>query len=151
MHVNLAMQKPPNYFELLQTTKLSPLIISYKISGMLETCLYKQKLEVSTGLSSALMTNNLRRLNVPSFRSDLWHSHVNMEHRAMVPKRSSCLAGGKRNSVVAVESAIGCLERNLYGRQTNTLTYTSDYAAQGIKVDLFKTKVIIKKTRNVLV
>ena len=133
-YVKPAIAEAENHFDIVQHETFGPVLYLMKYSGGIENALDLQN-GVSQGLSSAIMTNNLREaekfLSVEG--SDCGIATVNIgTSRAEI----GGAFGGEKDTGGGRESGSDAWKVYMR-RQTNTINYTTELPlAQGIKFDL---------------
>ncbi len=133
-YVKPAIAEAKNYFEIVQQETFAPILYLLKYSGSLENALDIQN-GVAQGLSSAIMTNNLREaehfLSVQG--SDCGIANVNIGTSGA---EIGGAFGGEKETGGGRESGSDAWKIYMR-RQTNTINYTTELPlAQGIKFDL---------------
>lgn len=133
-YVKPAIAEAQNSFEIVQHETFAPVLYLIKYSGELENALALQN-GVVQGLSSAIMTNNLREaehfLSVAG--SDCGIANVNIGTSGA---EIGGAFGGEKETGGGRESGSDAWKVYMR-RQTNTINYTADLPlAQGIKFDL---------------
>ncbi len=133
-YVKPAIAEVQNNFEIVQTETFAPILYLIKYSGDVEEALALQN-GVRQGLSSAIMTNNLREaerfLSVEG--SDCGIANVNIGTSGA---EIGGAFGGEKETGGGRESGSDAWKVYMR-RQTNTINYTTELPlAQGIKFDL---------------
>ncbi len=133
-YVKPAIAEAKNTFEIVQHETFAPILYLLKYSGELENALALQN-GVAQGLSSAIMTNNLREaeafLSVAG--SDCGIANVNIGTSGA---EIGGAFGGEKETGGGRESGSDAWKVYMR-RQTNTINYTTELPlAQGIKFDL---------------
>ena len=133
-YVKPAIAEAQNEFQIVQHETFAPILYLLKYSGDLENALATQN-GVVQGLSSAIMTNNLREaemfLSVSG--SDCGIANVNIGTSGA---EIGGAFGGEKETGGGRESGSDAWKVYMR-RQTNTINYTADLPlAQGIKFDL---------------
>lgn len=133
-YVKPAIAEAKNQFEIVQHETFAPVLYLMKYSGDLENALELQN-GVKQGLSSAIMTNNLREaerfLSVEG--SDCGIANVNIGTSGA---EIGGAFGGEKETGGGRESGSDAWKIYMR-RQTNTINYTTELPlAQGIKFDL---------------
>ncbi|MGM0635323.1 MAG: L-piperidine-6-carboxylate dehydrogenase [Bacteroidota bacterium] len=133
-YVKPAIAEAENHFEIVQHETFAPVLYIMKYSGDLENALEMQN-GVVQGLSSAIMTNNLREaerfLSVEG--SDCGIANVNIGTSGA---EIGGAFGGEKETGGGRESGSDAWKIYMR-RQTNTINYTTELPlAQGIKFDL---------------
>lgn len=133
-YVKPAIAEAQNHFEIVQHETFGPVLYLLKYSGDLENALEMQN-GVRQGLSSAIMTNNLREaerfLSVEG--SDCGIANVNIGTSGA---EIGGAFGGEKETGGGRESGSDAWKIYMR-RQTNTINYTTELPlAQGIKFDL---------------
>lgn len=133
-YVKPAIAEAENHFEIVQHETFGPVLYILKYSGDLENALDMQN-GVRQGLSSAIMTNNLREaerfLSVEG--SDCGIANVNIGTSGA---EIGGAFGGEKETGGGRESGSDAWKVYMR-RQTNTINYTTELPlAQGIKFDL---------------
>ncbi|MCK0161357.1 aldehyde dehydrogenase family protein [Allomuricauda sp. F6463D] len=133
-YVKPAIAEAENHFEIVQHETFGPVLYILKYSGDLENALEIQN-GVRQGLSSAIMTNNLREaerfLSVQG--SDCGIANVNIGTSGA---EIGGAFGGEKDTGGGRESGSDAWKIYMR-RQTNTINYTTELPlAQGIKFDL---------------
>ncbi|MBZ0326543.1 MAG: aldehyde dehydrogenase family protein [Altibacter sp.] len=133
-YVKPAIAEAKNSFEIVQHETFAPVLYLLKYSGTVENALELQN-GVNQGLSSAIMTNNLREaehfLSVAG--SDCGIANVNIGTSGA---EIGGAFGGEKDTGGGRESGSDAWKIYMR-RQTNTINYTTELPlAQGIKFDL---------------
>ncbi|TYP99820.1 aldehyde dehydrogenase (NAD+) [Tenacibaculum adriaticum] len=133
-YVKPAIAEAGNYYEIVQHETFAPVLYLLKYSGDVENAIALQN-GVAQGLSSAIMTNNLREaerfLSVQG--SDCGIANVNIGTSGA---EIGGAFGGEKETGGGRESGSDAWKVYMR-RQTNTINYTTDLPlAQGIKFDL---------------
>ena len=133
-YVKPAIAEAQNHFEIVQHETFAPVLYLMKYSGDLENAIVLQN-GVKQGLSSAIMTNNLREaerfLSVEG--SDCGIANVNIGTSGA---EIGGAFGGEKETGGGRESGSDAWKIYMR-RQTNTINYTTELPlAQGIKFDL---------------
>ncbi len=133
-YVKPAIAEAQNHYEIVQHETFAPVLYLMKYSGDLENALALQN-GVKQGLSSAIMTNNLREaerfLSVEG--SDCGIANVNIGTSGA---EIGGAFGGEKETGGGRESGSDAWKIYMR-RQTNTINYTTELPlAQGIKFDL---------------
>ncbi len=133
-YVKPAIAEAENHFEIVQHETFAPVLYLLKYSGSVESALELQN-GVNQGLSSAIMTNNLREaehfLSVAG--SDCGIANVNIGTSGA---EIGGAFGGDKDTGGGRESGSDAWKVYMR-RQTNTINYTTELPlAQGIKFDL---------------
>lgn len=133
-YVKPAIAEAKNTFEIVQHETFAPILYLLKYSGTIENALAIQN-GVAQGLSSAIMTNNLREaeafLSVAG--SDCGIANVNIGTSGA---EIGGAFGGEKETGGGRESGSDAWKVYMR-RQTNTINYTTELPlAQGIKFDL---------------
>ena len=133
-YVKPAIAEAENHYEIVQHETFAPVLYLMKYSGDLENALALQN-GVKQGLSSAIMTNNLREaerfLSVEG--SDCGIANVNIGTSGA---EIGGAFGGEKETGGGRESGSDAWKIYMR-RQTNTINYTTELPlAQGIKFDL---------------
>ncbi|MCM4160178.1 aldehyde dehydrogenase family protein [Antarcticibacterium flavum] len=133
-YVKPAIAEAQNHFEIVQHETFAPVLYIMKYSGNIENALELQN-GVRQGLSSAIMTNNLREaehfLSVAG--SDCGIANVNIGTSGA---EIGGAFGGEKDTGGGRESGSDAWKVYMR-RQTNTINYTTELPlAQGIKFDL---------------
>ena len=133
-YVKPAIAEAENHFEIVQHETFAPVLYLLKYSGGLENALEIQN-GVVQGLSSAIMTNNLREaeLFLSQAGSDCGIANVNIGTSGA---EIGGAFGGEKETGGGRESGSDAWKIYMR-RQTNTINYTTELPlAQGIKFDL---------------
>jgi aldehyde dehydrogenase (NAD+) len=132
-YVKPAIAEAENSFEIVQHETFAPVLYLLKYSGTVENALELQN-GVAQGLSSAIMTNNLRAEHFLSVAgSDCGIANVNIGTSGA---EIGGAFGGEKETGGGRESGSDAWKVYMR-RQTNTINYgTSLPLAQGIKFDL---------------
>jgi len=133
-YVKPAIAEAENHFEIVQHETFAPVLYLLKYSGGLENAIEIQN-GVVQGLSSAIMTNNLREaeLFLSQAGSDCGIANVNIGTSGA---EIGGAFGGEKETGGGRESGSDAWKIYMR-RQTNTINYTTDLPlAQGIKFDL---------------
>lgn len=133
-YVKPAIAEAENNFEIVQHETFAPILYLIKYSGEIENAITLQN-EVGQGLSSAIMTNNLREaeLFLSVAGSDCGIANVNIGTSGA---EIGGAFGGEKDTGGGRESGSDAWKVYMR-RQTNTINYsTSLPLAQGIKFDL---------------
>lgn len=133
-YVRPAIAEANNSFEIVQHETFAPILYLLKYSGSVENAIEIQN-EVVQGLSSAIMTNNLREaeLFLSAVGSDCGIANVNIGTSGA---EIGGAFGGEKETGGGRESGSDAWKIYMR-RQTNTINYsTSLPLAQGIKFDL---------------
>ncbi|MHA7100247.1 L-piperidine-6-carboxylate dehydrogenase [Roseivirga pacifica] len=123
-----------NEFEIVQEETFAPILYLIKYSGDVHNALAKQN-GVKQGLSSAIMTNNMREahLFLSAIGSDCGIANVNIGTSGA---EIGGAFGGEKETGGGRESGSDAWKAYMR-RQTNTINYTTDVPlAQGIKFDI---------------
>ena len=133
-YVKPAIAEAKPHFEIVQHETFAPVLYLLKYSGDVENAIAMQN-EVAQGLSSAIMTNNLREaerfLSVAG--SDCGIANVNIGTSGA---EIGGAFGGEKDTGGGRESGSDAWKIYMR-RQTNTINYTTELPlAQGIKFDL---------------
>ncbi|GGE38602.1 L-piperidine-6-carboxylate dehydrogenase [Psychroflexus planctonicus] len=133
-YVKPAIAEAENHFEIVQHETFAPVLYIMKYSGSIENAMGLQN-GVRQGLSSAIMTNNLREaeyfLSVEG--SDCGIANVNIGTSGA---EIGGAFGGEKDTGGGRESGSDAWKIYMR-RQTNTINYTTELPlAQGIKFDL---------------
>ena len=133
-YVKPAIVEAQNQFEIVQHETFAPILYLLKYSGAIENAIEIQN-RVNQGLSSAIMTNNLREaehfLSVAG--SDCGIANVNIGTSGA---EIGGAFGGEKETGGGRESGSDAWKVYMR-RQTNTINYTTELPlAQGIKFDL---------------
>ncbi|TLP75433.1 aldehyde dehydrogenase family protein [Maribacter sp. ACAM166] len=133
-YVQPAIAEAKNDFEIVQHETFAPVLYLLKYSGELENAIAIQN-GVVQGLSSAIMTNNLREAEhfLSAWGSDCGISNVNIGTSGA---EIGGAFGGEKETGGGRESGSDAWKVYMR-RQTNTINYTTELPlAQGIKFDL---------------
>ena len=133
-YVKPAIAEAKNSFDIVQHETFAPVLYLLKYSGTVEDAIALQN-NVAQGLSSAIMTNNLREaeLFLSHAGSDCGIANVNIGTSGA---EIGGAFGGEKDTGGGRESG-GDAWKIYMRRQTNTINYTTDLPlAQGIKFDL---------------
>lgn len=133
-YVKPAIAEAENHFEIVQHETFAPVLYLLKYSGDLENALEIQN-GVAQGLSSAIMTNNLREAErfLSHEGSDCGIANVNIGTSGA---EIGGAFGGEKETGGGRESGSDAWKIYMR-RQTNTINYTTELPlAQGIKFDL---------------
>ena len=133
-YVKPAIAEAENSFKIVQHETFAPVLYLLKYSGGIENAIAMQN-SVAQGLSSAIMTNNLREaeLFLSHSGSDCGIANVNIGTSGA---EIGGAFGGEKDTGGGRESGSDAWKIYMR-RQTNTINYTSDLPlAQGIKFDL---------------
>ncbi|MFS4454552.1 aldehyde dehydrogenase family protein [Maribacter sp. 2304DJ31-5] len=133
-YVRPAIAEAKNNFEIVQHETFAPILYLLKYSGTLENAITIQN-GVAQGLSSAIMTNNLREAEyfLSTAGSDCGIANVNIGTSGA---EIGGAFGGEKETGGGRESGSDAWKIYMR-RQTNTINYTSELPlAQGIKFDL---------------
>jgi aldehyde dehydrogenase (NAD+) len=133
-YVKPAIAEAENHFEIVQHETFAPILYLLKYSGGLENAIEIQN-GVVQGLSSAIMTNNLREaeLFLSQAGSDCGIANVNIGTSGA---EIGGAFGGEKETGGGRESGSDAWKIYMR-RQTNTINYTTELPlAQGIKFDL---------------
>ena len=133
-YVNPAIAEASNSFEIVQHETFAPVLYLIKYSGSVENAIEIQN-GVVQGLSSAIMTNNLREaeLFLSVIGSDCGIANVNIGTSGA---EIGGAFGGEKETGGGRESGSDAWKIYMR-RQTNTINYTTSLPlAQGIKFDL---------------
>ncbi len=133
-YVKPAIAEAENHFEIVQHETFAPVLYLLKYSGTIENAIEIQN-GVNQGLSSAIMTNNLREAErFLSFSgSDCGIANVNIGTSGA---EIGGAFGGEKDTGGGRESGSDAWKVYMR-RQTNTINYTTELPlAQGIKFDL---------------
>ncbi len=133
-YVKPAIAEAQNHFEIVQHETFAPILYLLKYSGTIENAIEIQN-GVNQGLSSAIMTNNLREAEqFLSFSgSDCGIANVNIGTSGA---EIGGAFGGEKETGGGRESGSDAWKVYMR-RQTNTINYTTELPlAQGIKFDL---------------
>jgi len=133
-YVRPAIAEATNDMQIVQHETFAPVLYLLKYSGTVENALEQQN-GVAQGLSSAIMTNNLREAEhfLSQRGSDCGIANVNIGTSGA---EIGGAFGGEKILVVDVSLDL-MLGKYYMRRQTNTINYTTELPlAQGIKFDL---------------
>ena len=133
-YVKPAIAEAKNEFKIVQHETFAPVLYLLKYSGSVENAIEAQN-NVAQGLSSAIMTNNLREaeLFLSHAGSDCGIANVNIGTSGA---EIGGAFGGEKDTGGGRESGSDAWKIYMR-RQTNTINYTTDLPlAQGIKFDL---------------
>ena len=133
-YVKPAIAEAKNSFDIVQHETFAPVLYLLKYSGSVEDAIALQN-NVAQGLSSAIMTNNLREaeLFLSHAGSDCGIANVNIGTSGA---EIGGAFGGEKDTGGGRESGSDAWKIYMR-RQTNTINYTTDLPlAQGIKFDL---------------
>ena len=133
-YVKPAIVEAKNSFEIVQEETFAPILYLLKYSGDVENALAQQN-DVVQGLSSAIMTNNLREAEqfLSAAGSDCGIANVNIGTSGA---EIGGAFGGEKETGGGRESGSDAWKIYMR-RQTNTINYTTELPlAQGIKFDL---------------
>ena len=133
-YVKPAIAEAKNSFKIVQHETFAPVLYLLKYSGSIEDAIASQN-NVAQGLSSAIMTNNLREaeLFLSHAGSDCGIANVNIGTSGA---EIGGAFGGEKDTGGGRESGSDAWKIYMR-RQTNTINYTTDLPlAQGIKFDL---------------
>ncbi|SDW16550.1 aldehyde dehydrogenase (NAD+) [Lutibacter oricola] len=133
-YVKPAIVEAENNFEIVQHETFAPILYLLKYSGGVENAIEIQN-NVAQGLSSAIMTNNLREAEafLSHAGSDCGIANVNIGTSGA---EIGGAFGGEKETGGGRESGSDAWKVYMR-RQTNTINYTTDLPlAQGIKFDL---------------
>ena len=133
-YVKPAIAEAENHFEIVQHETFAPVLYIMKYSGDIENAIELQN-GVVQGLSSAIMTNNLREAErfLSTEGSDCGIANVNIGTSGA---EIGGAFGGEKETGGGRESGSDAWKVYMR-RQTNTINYTKDLPlAQGIKFDL---------------
>ena len=133
-YVKPAIAEAKNSFDIVQHETFAPVLYLLKYSGTVEDAIASQN-NVTQGLSSAIMTNNLREaeLFLSHAGSDCGIANVNIGTSGA---EIGGAFGGEKDTGGGRESGSDAWKIYMR-RQTNTINYTTDLPlAQGIKFDL---------------
>jgi len=133
-YVKPAIVEAKNSFEIVQEETFAPILYLLKYSGEVENAIEQQN-SVVQGLSSAIMTNNLREAErfLSAAGSDCGIANVNIGTSGA---EIGGAFGGEKETGGGRESGSDAWKIYMR-RQTNTINYTSELPlAQGIKFDL---------------
>lgn len=133
-YVKPAIIEANNSFEIVQEETFAPILYLLKYSGDVENAITQQN-DVVQGLSSAIMTNNLREAErfLSAAGSDCGIANVNIGTSGA---EIGGAFGGEKETGGGRESGSDAWKIYMR-RQTNTINYTTELPlAQGIKFDL---------------
>ncbi len=133
-YVKPAIVEAENAFEIVQEETFAPILYLLKYSGEVENAIAQQN-GVVQGLSSAIMTNNLREAErfLSASGSDCGIANVNIGTSGA---EIGGAFGGEKETGGGRESGSDAWKVYMR-RQTNTINYTTELPlAQGIKFDL---------------
>lgn len=133
-YVKPAIAEAQNHFEIVQHETFAPVLYLLKYSGEVHNAIEMQN-GVAQGLSSAIMTNNLREAEafLSHAGSDCGIANVNIGTSGA---EIGGAFGGEKETGGGRESGSDAWKIYMR-RQTNTINYTTDLPlAQGIKFDL---------------
>ncbi|MEO0525617.1 MAG: aldehyde dehydrogenase family protein [Bacteroidota bacterium] len=133
-YVKPAIAEAKNAFEIVQHETFAPILYLLKYSGTIENAIAMQN-GVVQGLSSAIMTNNLKEAErfLSASGSDCGIANVNIGTSGA---EIGGAFGGEKETGGGRESGSDAWKIYMR-RQTNTINYTSELPlAQGIKFDL---------------
>ena len=133
-NVKPAIAEAGNYFEIVQHETFAPILYLLKYNGNVQSAIELQN-GVAQGLSSAIMTNNLREAEyfLSHAGSDCGIANVNIGTSGA---EIGGAFGGEKETGGGRESGSDAWKIYMR-RQTNTINYTADLPlAQGIKFDL---------------
>ncbi|RDY59659.1 aldehyde dehydrogenase family protein [Flagellimonas nanhaiensis] len=133
-YVKPAIVEADNSFQIVQEETFAPILYLLKYSGDVENAIEQQN-DVVQGLSSAIMTNNLREAErfLSSAGSDCGIANVNIGTSGA---EIGGAFGGEKETGGGRESGSDAWKIYMR-RQTNTINYTTELPlAQGIKFDL---------------
>ena len=133
-YVKPAIAEAENSFSIVQEETFAPILYLLKYSGEIENAIEQQN-GVVQGLSSAVMTNNLREAErfLSAAGSDCGIANVNIGTSGA---EIGGAFGGEKETGGGRESGSDAWKIYMR-RQTNTINYTADLPlAQGIKFDL---------------
>ena len=133
-YVKPAIAEAENHFDIVQHETFAPILYLLKYSGGVENAIALQN-GVAQGLSSAIMTNNLREaeLFLSHAGSDCGIANVNIGTSGA---EIGGAFGGQKETGGGRESGSDAWKVYMR-RQTNTINYTTELPlAQGIKFDL---------------
>ncbi|WP_111707388.1 L-piperidine-6-carboxylate dehydrogenase [Lutibacter citreus] len=133
-YVKPAIVEADNHFEIVQHETFAPILYLLKYTGSVENAIDIQN-GVKQGLSSAIMTNNLREaeLFLSQLGSDCGIANVNIGTSGA---EIGGAFGGEKETGGGRESGSDAWKIYMR-RQTNTINYTTELPlAQGIKFDL---------------
>ncbi len=133
-YVKPAIVEAENHYEIVQHETFAPILYLLKYSGDVENAIEIQN-DVAQGLSSAIMTNNLREAErfLSHAGSDCGIANVNIGTSGA---EIGGAFGGEKETGGGRESGSDAWKIYMR-RQTNTINYTTELPlAQGIKFDL---------------
>lgn len=133
-YVKPAIAEAKNHFTIVQEETFAPILYLLKYSGSVENAIHMQN-NVVQGLSSAIMTNNLREaeLFLSAQGSDCGIANVNIGTSGA---EIGGAFGGEKETGGGRESGSDAWKIYMR-RQTNTINYTTELPlAQGIKFNL---------------
>ncbi|GAA4187362.1 L-piperidine-6-carboxylate dehydrogenase [Sphingobacterium ginsenosidimutans] len=133
-YVQPVIAEVENHYEIVQHETFAPILYLIKYQGDIDNAIALQN-GVSQGLSSAVMTNNLREaeLFLSAAGSDCGIANVNIGTSGA---EIGGAFGGEKDTGGGRESGSDAWKAYMR-RQTNTINYTTDLPlAQGIKFDL---------------
>jgi aldehyde dehydrogenase (NAD+) len=133
-YVKPAIAEAENHFTIVQEETFAPILYLLKYSGSVENAIHMQN-NVVQGLSSAIMTNNLREaeLFLSAQGSDCGIANVNIGTSGA---EIGGAFGGEKETGGGRESGSDAWKIYMR-RQTNTINYTTELPlAQGIKFNL---------------
>lgn len=133
-YVKPAIVEAENHYEMVQHETFAPILYLLKYSGGIENAIALQN-GVAQGLSSAIMTNNLREAEhfLSQAGSDCGIANVNIGTSGA---EIGGAFGGEKDTGGGRESGSDAWKVYMR-RQTNTINYTTELPlAQGIKFDL---------------
>ncbi|MCH8534039.1 MAG: aldehyde dehydrogenase family protein [Flavobacteriaceae bacterium] len=133
-YVKPAIAEAENHFKIVQHETFAPILYIIKYSGSIENAMELQN-GVRQGLSSAIMTNNLREAEyfLSAEGSDCGIANVNIGTSGA---EIGGAFGGEKDTGGGRESGSDAWKIYMR-RQTNTINYTTELPlAQGIKFDL---------------
>jgi aldehyde dehydrogenase (NAD+) len=133
-YVKPAIAEADNHFEIVQHETFAPVLYLLKYSGEVDNAIAIQN-DVAQGLSSAIMTNNLREAErfLSHAGSDCGIANVNIGTSGA---EIGGAFGGEKETGGGRESGSDAWKIYMR-RQTNTINYTAELPlAQGIKFDL---------------
>ena len=133
-YVKPAIAEAENHFEIVQEETFAPILYLLKYSGGVEEAIAMQN-GVKQGLSSAIMTNDLRKAEtfLSAAGSDCGIANVNIGTSGA---EIGGAFGGEKETGGGRESGSDAWKIYMR-RQTNTINYTTELPlAQGIKFDL---------------
>ena len=133
-YVKPAIIEAENHFEIVQHETFAPILYLMKYSGVVENAIHKQN-EVNQGLSSAIMTNDLKEAEkfLSYAGSDCGIANVNIGTSGA---EIGGAFGGEKETGGGRESGSDAWKVYMR-RQTNTINYSDELPlAQGIKFDL---------------